>query len=341
MHLTCRSSPSERRSGGGGRHCDGRRRVRRGQRLLTGAATFCFVCVPASAAVADDPLNRVICREVFRPGCDVHAGTPQAAGMQTTTAGPGRAARRGRAGGAGVERVPTCGTPSGTGGPCSGPGPAFRGADGCYYQPASPSAQVQAALGGPGEGPGGWYEYACSGVTGAGGGLRWVADAARAAVPVDPAAPARLAVSRLDLPALAIGMSPTGPQLVAVPMWLWIEAGSWRPRSATAQVPGVAVTAVARPSRVVWSTGDGSTVTCTGPGTVWTPGGDPAAPSPTCGHTYRRSSSGSPGGTFTVTATVSWDVAWAGGGQGGTVPDLSTVSTVAVTVTDMQAVVNR
>ena len=322
MHLTCRPSSGPRRTSHPGRG------------LLAGAATVCLVCVPAGAAFADDPFNRVTCQQEFRPGCDVHAGTPP------TTAEPGRGVRRGRPGSA-VDRVPVCETPSGTGGPSAGPGPAFRGSDGCYYQPASPSAQVQAALGGPGEEPGGWYEYACSGVTGVGGGLRWVADTARTAVPVDPAALARLAVSRLDLPPLAIAMSPTGPQLVAVPTWWWIDPASWHPRSATAQVPGVAVTAVARPARVVWSTGDGSTVTCTGPGTAWPPGTDPAAASPTCGHIYRRSSAGRPGGTFTVTATVSWDVAWAGGGQGGTAPDLSTQSTVAVTVTEMQAVVNR
>jgi hypothetical protein len=135
-------------------------------------------------------------------------------------------------------------------------------------------------------------------------------------------------------------MSPAGAQLVTVPTWLWIDAASWRPRTATAQVPGLVVTATATPSRVVWKTGDGSApVTCTGPGTAWTSGTDPVTPSPTCGHTYRRSSAGMPSGTFPVTATVSWTVSWAGGGQGGTVPGLSTTSTAAVRVAEVQAVV--
>jgi hypothetical protein len=48
-----------------------------------------------------------------------------------------------------------------------------------------------------------------------------------------------------------------------------------------------------------------------------------------------------PGGAFPVTATVSWQVAWAGGGQGGTEPALSTTSVTTVQVAEVQAVVTR
>ena len=44
-----------------------------------------------------------------------------------------------------------------------------------------------------------------------------------------------------------------------------------------------------------------------------------------------------PGGTFTVTATVRWDVTWAGAGQAGAFPGLTTTSTLAVRVIDIPA----
>ena len=223
---------------------------------------------------------------------------------------------------------------------CYQEGAGWLGPGDCYYQPTrTPPMDLQAALGGARHSPGGWYEYVCPGMAGTGGGITWLAAQPMGAAAADPAVLARQAVSKLDLPGLRIAMSPVGTQLVAVPTWLWIEQGSWRPRSATAQVPGLSVTATATPSQVVWRTGDGATLTCTGPGTAWTEGTDPATPSPTCGHTYRRSSAGMPQGSFPVTATVTWNVAWAGGGQGGTVPGLSTTSTIAVRVAEVQAVV--
>ena len=286
-----------------------------------------------TTAVADDPFNRVTCQDApSNPGCDVHAGrgaSPAGSPVVAHRSGP-RATT--------AKRSAPCADGGGVG--CADADTDSAATDNCTYTPASPSAQEQAALGGSHSGPGGWYEFNCPVSIGVVTGVRWVAGAppAQAAAP-SPEVLARQAVSRLKLPPLSLSMSPAGTQLVTVPTWLWIDPAFWRPRSATAQVPGVVVTATASPSRVVWSTGDGTTLTCTGPGTAWTPGTDPATPSPTCGHTYRRSSAGMPGGTFPVTATVSWDVVWAGGGQGGTVPGLSTTSTAAVRVAEVQAVV--
>jgi hypothetical protein len=89
---------------------------------------------------------------------------------------------------------------------------------------------------------------------------------------------------------------------------------------------------------VTWSLGDGSTVVCNGPGTPYAAGGDPAAPSPDCGHTYARSSAGEPGGVFVVSATVSWGVSWTGGGQSGTLPALTTTSSAQLRVGESQAI---
>jgi hypothetical protein len=287
----------------------------------------------ASPARADDWFGWTTCSPgSTAPGCEVGAHAPGSPGKATTKA----AARSGQ----GAAAPQQCRDRDGNIIACYEPGLGWLGSDGCYYKPAAaPAADLQAVLGGAGQGPGGWYEFVCPGLAGTGGGIKWVAGQPPGVAAADPAVLAQQAVSQLNLPELRIAMSPAGAQLVSVPTWLRIDPGSWQPRRATAQVPGLVVTATATPSRVVWRTGDGATVTCTGPGTAWTPGTDPATPSPTCGHTYRRSSAGMPGGTFPVSATVSWTVAWAGGGQGGTVPGLSTISTAAVRVAEVQAVV--
>jgi hypothetical protein len=149
---------------------------------------------------------------------------------------------------------------------------------------------------------------------------------------------AQVAVARLRLPGPVIRANPAGPQLVNLPTWLWVDRAGWAPRWATAAAPGVSVTATATPARVVWSMGDGTTLTCTTAGTPFPAGTDPMAASPDCGHTYRSSSQDSPGGVFQVRATVFWAVSWAGAGQRGRVDDLSTSTTTVFRVLESPVV---
>lgn len=132
------------------------------------------------------------------------------------------------------------------------------------------------------------------------------------------------------------------PLVVQLPTWVWIAPGSWAPVSATASVPGESVTATATPVRATWSWGDGISTVCAGPGTPFTPGvSDPAAASPTCGHTYHVTSGRQPGLKFPVTATVSWSVSWSGAGRSGVLQDLTTSATVWRTVEQVQSVIVR
>jgi hypothetical protein len=131
--------------------------------------------------------------------------------------------------------------------------------------------------------------------------------------------------------------APGALQLTGLPVWLWVAANVWQPQSKTAQVPGEAVTATATPVLAAWSMGDGKTVTCNGPGTPYG-GGNPAAASPTCGHTYDQSSAGQPGGAYKVTVTITWDITWAGpAGAGGALAPLQTVAAAAFRVAESQA----
>lgn len=156
-----------------------------------------------------------------------------------------------------------------------------------------------------------------------------------------PGEVAQLAVQQLVLPRPVIRMNPDehAAQVVRVPTWLWIAKTVWRPVSKTARVPGMAVTATATPRRVEWSLGDGATVDCAGPGTPYLAKYAADAASPDCGHTFRQSSAGQPHEAFKMTATITWDVVWHGGGQGGAFPGLLTAAEIPVRVTEVQALV--
>lgn len=196
----------------------------------------------------------------------------------------------------------------------------------------------------PGQ-PGAWYVWKCTGPGAVDALYRppvWIPDGQQpgAAQLPSPAELAAMARKQLRLPTPTIAANPAGDQLVNLPTWMWLSSG-WGPVSATASVPGVSVTAVATPTSVSWSMGDGSTVTCTGAGTPFRPGTDPKASSPDCGHTYHASSASQAGQAFPVTATVHWTVTWAGAGQGGTFPDMTTTGNAAFRVAESQALNNN
>jgi hypothetical protein len=211
--------------------------------------------------------------------------------------------------------------------------------DPCVYELVTPSPAVVANLGGQPPGPGAWYFRTCyslvDGTTNGLGRIMWLTSPPPA---ISPALLAQIARARMNLPAVSVTLNPRTSTLVSVPVWLTVSGG-WRTVSARASVPGVSVTATATPKRVVWTMGDGSSVTCNGPGTVYRPGTDnPNAASPTCGFTYRRASGS---GAFRVTATVTYAVTWAGGGQTGSLGDLTAAGVTTLRVNESQAIVTN
>ncbi|WP_229698948.1 hypothetical protein [Wenjunlia tyrosinilytica] len=151
------------------------------------------------------------------------------------------------------------------------------------------------------------------------------------------------AVERLKLPKPLIRTSPDEDfvQVVHVPTWMWVEDKTWEPVSVSAAVEGVRVTATARPRKAVWLMGEGGEVVCRGPGTPFSGAFSPRASSPDCGYTYRRASLSAPGGAYTVSVEVTWDVEWRGGGRSGVVPGLVMSGRRRLVVDEVQAVVTR
>ena len=208
----------------------------------------------------------------------------------------------------------------------------FYGGDGCWYQVMTADEVAHWGLVEPAP-PGRYYQGTCldAGLNPIGTRFTVFTNQPGAAVLAEQA------IKRLRLPSPVIKVNPLvtvdpaepPAQVVYVPTWLWVDPGSWGTRSATASAGGLSVTATAKPTQVEWSTGDGRTETCNGPGKAWTPGTDPSKAS-TCGHTYTTPSPKD--GKYTLRATVTWEISWAGGGESGTRPALTTTSEMALQV---------
>ncbi|MEU7378337.1 PKD domain-containing protein [Streptomyces albidoflavus] len=200
----------------------------------------------------------------------------------------------------------------------------------CHYirltpQPSADSMTYRVATGGETpKGPGALYTVDCpesSRVS-----VVWRADGEDDVVTIDPEVLARQAVDSMTLrPPKVASPRADGRYLIGMPMWMWVEPGESRmgPVSASASAGSVTVTATARVDRLVWDMGDGTKVTCHGPGTRYT-ADQGKAMSPDCGHRYERP------GEHQVTVTAHWDVEWtATGGDGGTLAEIRTTELVA------------
>jgi hypothetical protein len=138
----------------------------------------------------------------------------------------------------------------------------------------------------------------------------------------DPEALRASAQEELRLPTPRIALSPPGEQVVHVASWLWLDGDLWRPHSSSASAGGVT-----------------ATVVCDGPGTPYDPSRADAAQSTSCSYTYRHSSAGRPGDAYPVTVTVEWRLGWTATGApgGGALPGLTTSTSTAVPVGEVQA----
>ena len=153
---------------------------------------------------------------------------------------------------------------------------------------------------------------------------------------IDPATLARRAFNELPLiyPRPRTAPPATAKQLVGIRTWLWVDPGDWQTMSASAAIPGLAASVTAQPTRTIWEMGDGSTVTCDGPGTPYDPGRPDADQSTECSHVYQHD------GTYTVLATIEWSVTWsATNGAGGNLGTVQRSTQFPLTVEQRQAVI--
>jgi hypothetical protein len=230
-------------------------------------------------------------------------------------------------------------------GPRSGASPAP-----CTYIPLP--AQDAATFGAGGPTPGAWYFVKCPGrdLTIYNGALSWFPSGSRPGATLPAIAPSALALqadASLTLPSPIVNLNPSAFSVVNLNTWLWIDPQVWHSFRATATAGGVSATAIATPTSVSWSMGDGHTVVCGGPGTPYQPTVSADVQTTDCSYTYAESSAAQPsieGDTnqraFRVTATILWTVSWSSAGAvgGGPLPPLHTSSVVPVRVEQVESV---
>lgn len=281
--------------------------------LRTLCAAIVVIAAQASAPMAvaagsDDPVS-------CPPGsfgCTVEVETPPAAGG-------GGGGGGNPSGGSAVCKVASSGAVV----PCSRPDWGWWNGDSCYYREMSPQPAPTDAVWAGKYPEGSVYEGHCIWDGNPADVFDYVLTWFATPPPGTPVTPEQLAQRAVDAMTLKGADIRTAPPagamaLVGLPVWLWTAVGptTWGPNSATASVPGLSVTAVAKATKIVWDLGDGTRLTCTGPGTAYSPSSS-TTQSPTCGHVYRRSSAARPGHVYTITATTTWQITWSGGGQGG------------------------
>jgi hypothetical protein len=176
----------------------------------------------------------------------------------------------------------------------------------------------------------------------------WIPDQAGATAPVvDPHQVALQAENSLHLPVPLLHFNPSGPSVVNLPTWLWIDPSVWHRYSVTASVGTVSATAVATPESVTWEMGDGGVVVCVGPGHPFEVGLPAGGQRTACSFTYGTSSIGqlSPDANpddaaYTVRATITWAVSWtAQGAPGqGILPSLTTSAESSLRVVQVESV---
>lgn len=152
---------------------------------------------------------------------------------------------------------------------------------------------------------------------------------------------AREVVARLQLPPAnpQVGPDPSWNEwnmaVVGHPLWLWVDGQNTLASSNSAY--GIDVTLTASHERTTFAMGDGTTVTCASTQPYPRGAVEAGTPSPVCGHTYQKAPQH---GTYLVSATTHWRVAWSAAGYTGT---LSTTMTASrdLPVGELQAVVVR
>lgn len=123
------------------------------------------------------------------------------------------------------------------------------------------------------------------------------------------------------------------PQIPGIDTWMWIDAALWQPIVATASIPGLSVSATATPQSMTWDMGDGTVVTCDGPGTAYDDSRPEAEQSTDCSHVYQSR------GAYTATATITWSISWSSSdGDGGELADASRSTQFPMTVIERQAI---
>ena len=242
--------------------------------------------------------------------------------------------------------APNCTRHPGIAVPCSNPALGFwSNSLEVYCQLATPQPPINDAIWAGHEGKTGAV-YDCTNPLGGNfsTGQLWLPQAPGNTI--SPQEAAQAVVRRMNLRGADIGIVPEDKPgsigAVGAPVYMWTTPGptTFGPQVLTGSSGGVTITATAKVDRIVWSMGDGNTVTCRTPGTVYQDryGFDM---SPDCGYRYKRTSAGKAGNAYPIAAISDWVVNWTGpGGSSGQIT-LDLESRTSIVVGELQALVTN
>lgn len=117
----------------------------------------------------------------------------------------------------------------------------------------------------------------------------------------------------LELPRVNARMAPvpTGDIVVGVPVHLWLDDPQWETQTKQMWIDGTRVDLQAVPRTIEWDMGDGTVITCDGPGTPFDPSRAASDQRPVCGYTYQSTSlHGARDQRFRVIARSVWHLQW-------------------------------
>jgi enoyl reductase len=166
---------------------------------------------------------------------------------------------------------------------------------------------------------------------------------------VDAETLAELAYNEIQVPDTAVTLAPEETTKVNLPTWAWLDKADFHEVSVTASLNvggwNLAATTTAKPVSLKLEPGtdDATTFPASGECEINDDGsiGEPWAKgksdeTPPCGIKYLRSSNGS---TFSLNATVTWEITWEGSnGEQGALPDGTFGNAQEITVQEIQSV---
>jgi hypothetical protein len=146
---------------------------------------------------------------------------------------------------------------------------------------------------------------------------------------------------RLPLPDIRTAPPRGSDGLVGLRHFYWVDRAQWRPHVKRVQAGGVWAQVTATPTRLVIAPGDGTKLTCAGPGAPYDLSRAPEQQASSCVHTYQRSSAGLAGSAYRVSASVVWSAVWIGSdGAGGVLAPVTVTATFGLRVAEGQALVD-
>ncbi|REH28633.1 hypothetical protein BCF44_12675 [Kutzneria buriramensis] len=131
--------------------------------------------------------------------------------------------------------------------------------------------------------------------------------------------------------------TPSGPAtIIGEHTWLWTDKNTWALQSKRVQAGAVWAEVTAMATKLMFNSGAGRSISCPGPGTVYTTAAGLHVPSPDCDYVFDE-----PSARVDAMFAIQWTVRWTGSTGtapvGGSLPDMTSRAAAGFAVVEIQA----